>query len=194
MSSNFSKKVILADPFQDEKYHLFYTKWYSRLCNYCYLLVSNYEASEDIVQDQFVYVWENWERLKKIDSIKGYMIKSIKNRSINYLKTQSKKNIILPIEDSLDSLRNNKSHLVSDLIEYTELEEIIKKAIEHLPNRCRAIFFLKRIDEMSNKEISKQLNISIKTVETQMTIALKRIHKFLSDHWEFVFILSFFCC
>lgn len=176
------------DPFYDEKFHHAFSQWYSPLCNYCFFLINNYEAAEDIVQDLFVHLWENWERIKNIDYIKGYLFKSVKNRSINYLKQQSKSNWFEPVENAGNIISNVNLPDASEMIENDELEMIIDKAIEQLPSRCRTIFILKRVDEMSNKEISEQLNISIKTVEAQMTIALKRLYQFISEHWEFLLI------
>ena len=182
-----SRKPI-NDPFYDEQYHHAFKAWYSLLCNYCYFLINDYKAAEDIVQDLFVHLWENWERMKTIDSIKGYLFKSVKNRSINYLKQQSKVKSIDPMDNILDFFSNSKLPVASEMVENKELETIIEKAIVQLPSRCRTIFMLKRAEEMSNKEIASHLNISVKTVEAQMTIALKRLYQFVSDHWEFFMV------
>lgn len=188
MFPNSQRKTVIADPFYDEKYHHVFNMWYSPLCNYCYFLINNYDAAEDIVQDLFVHLWENWERMKTIDSIKGYLFKSVKNRSINYLKQHSKEMILDPMDNTMDFFVNNNLPVASEMVENKELETIIEKAIVQLPSRCRTIFMLKRVDEMSNKEIASRLNISIKTVEAQMTIALKRLYQFVSEHWEFFMV------
>jgi len=190
MSSLSQNNLRLNDPFYDEKFHRIFNELYSPLCSYCYFLINNYEAAEDIVQEQFVGLWENWERLNPIESIKGYLFQSVKNRSINYLKNQSI--LIHPDENTLWLNFESKLPVASEMVENKELEKIIDQAIEQLPERCRAIFILKRIDEMSNKEIADQLNISVKTVEAQMTIALKRLYQFISNHWDFFILLTLF--
>lgn len=186
----FTRKNIIRnnEPFNNVEYNQLFVGLYAQLCNYGFCLVGEKEIAEDIVQDQFVYLWENWERLKNIDSIKGYLFRAVRNRSISYLKQQSKIRSF-DSDDGFSALNYQSNPIAaSDIVENHELELIIEKAIEQLPARCRTIFMLKRFDEMSNKEIAEELNISIKTVEAQMTIALKRLYEFVARHWEFFLI------
>ena len=60
---------------------------------------------------------------------------------------------------------------------------IVERALEKLPERCRIIFVMKRFDGKTNKEIAEFLNISIKTVEAQMTIAIKKMTSYVSVQW-----------
>lgn len=191
MFPNSQKKTKANDPFYDEKYQLTFDLWYTALCRYSYFLINNCEAAEDLVQDLFVHLWEHWERMKTIDSLKGYLFTSVKNRSINYLKQQSKIKFISPEDRAADLFFENELPSATEMMEKKELQQIVDKAIENLPARCRTIFILKRIDELSNKEISSQLGISIKTVEAQMTIALKRLYQAVSKHWKLFLLLLF---
>jgi len=183
-------KSHLTDPFFNEKYHRFFNEWYSILCNYCNFIINNHEAAEDIVQEQFIYLWENWDRLQNFESLKGYLFQSVKNRSINFLKNKARKSTVNLHDNSI--VGNVKGNLpsASEMLEKKELENLITKAINNLPDKCRAIFILKRMEEYTNKEIAQKLNISIKTVETQMTIALKRLYAFVKENWEFIVILT----
>ncbi|HPR31318.1 MAG TPA: RNA polymerase sigma-70 factor [Prolixibacteraceae bacterium] len=186
------KHSVLSDPFDDKGYERIFHEWYSSLCNYCFFLINDYDTAEDIVQELFVHLWENWERLKTLESVNGYLIKSVKNRSINYIKKHSKFYVVQLEENSTD-LTYNLVPPAGEMVEKKELEAIIDNAIKNLPPRCRTIFILKRMNEMSNTEIAKELNISVKTVEAQMTIALKRLHQFVCEHWEFLIITGLLC-
>jgi len=144
--------------------------------------VSDKDAAEDIVQESFAYLWTNWSRLAQIDSLKSYLFKSVKNGSLNYLKTkffQSKEQLLTEFNERI----SDKQPSALELMEVQDLEAILEKALHDLPERCRTIFILKRFDDKSNKEIAELLGISIKTVEAQMTIALARLRNHVIKHW-----------
>ncbi len=76
-----------------------------------------------------------------------------------------------------------------ELVEKKDLEKLLERALKELPVKCRNIFTLKRFGELSNKEIAEKLDISIKTVEAQTTIAMKRLKYYISSHWEVITIV-----
>ena len=178
-----------VNPFLDSNFTALYNELYPALCRYCLSLVSEREIAEDIVQDQFVYLWENRDRLIDVGSLKSYIFTAVKNRSINYLQRNKRLLNSFAIEEDVSSDKLFFSLDPSIVTEGKELEKIIEKALEELPKKCRAIFGLKRFGELSNKEISKELNISVKTVETQITIAIKKISVFISSHWPSIVLL-----
>jgi RNA polymerase sigma-70 factor (ECF subfamily) len=153
-------------------------------------LVSDPEAAEDIVQEQFVYIWENRHRLTPIYSIKAYLYKAVKNRSLNHLKKQFNKNKLVRLDEFTETPQTAAFPSASELLESSELETILEKALENLPIRCRTIFTMKKFAELSNKEIAGHLNISVKTVEAQITIAIRKMSAYLSANWcLFLFML-----
>jgi RNA polymerase sigma-70 factor, ECF subfamily len=179
----------IHDPFDDRNFNCLFDELYTPLCQFCTRLVNDADTAEDIVQEQFVYLWENWQRLAPISSIKAYLFKSVKNRSLNYLKKQFYKNGVDKFE-YIETPQVKTSPAASDLLENQELEILLGRALGNLPLRCRTIFTMKRFAEMSNKEIADNLNISVKTVEAQMTIAMKKLNAFVSVDWcLFVFSL-----
>jgi RNA polymerase sigma-70 factor, ECF subfamily len=183
MTLNFNKGRQINVPFSDKKFKELFDSLYLPLCNYSYRLVKIPEIAEDIVQEQFIYFWENYYRLSSITSPDAYLFKSVKNKSLNYLKKQLRKYPSLPFEESPDLTLEPISPSVIELLENKELSHLLEKAIDSLPFKCRSIFAMKKMDEMSNKEIADSLGISAKTVEAQMTIALKRIAAYLSKYW-----------
>ena len=152
------------------------------LCRYALKLVNDKAVAEDVVQECFAYLWENWSRLAQIDSLKFYLFKSVKNGSLNHLKAkfiQSKD----PFPYEFNEKISDSQPSAQEMMELHDLESILEKALQALPERCRTIFVLKRFDDQSNNEIAGLLGISVKTVEAQMTIALARLRNYVIKHW-----------
>lgn len=146
-------------------------------------------VAEDLVQECFAYLWENWSRLAPIDSLKSYLFKSVKNGALNHLKAKfirSKE----PFPHEFNEKVSDQQPSAQELMEAHDLETILEKALQALPEGCRTIFVLKRFNDYSNKEIAELLGISVKTVEAQMTIALARLRNYVIKQWgNSVFIL-----
>lgn len=136
-------------------------------------IVQSKETAEEIVSDVFIKIWNDRARLNEIEDLQLYMFIATKNNSLRKLKQQNK-NAILSLEDinvEMDSLYQNPE----DKIMSNEMLKSIENAIEHLPNRARLIFKLAKEDKMRYKEIAALLNISVKTVDHQLAISLKKI-------------------
>lgn len=192
MNTNHTKHSKNGDSFFDKKYEDVFYQLYKPLCIYCLNIVNNEEIAKDIVQDQFANLWENWDRHSKLDALSAYLYTSVRNRAINYLKKQSTKDAVF----NIDILSENHAPPNTDpqqIIENLELEQILEKALDQLPKKCKEIFMLKRFSELSYKEIADKLDISTKTVENQMTIALKRIREYVKKNWpSALFLINYF--
>lgn len=156
-----------------------YREYYIPLCYYCLRYVETLEDSEEIVQDLFVKIWERRTELEINTSIKAYLYRSVQNYALNFLskkKTQDRYLMIhsRQIHDDFDSDNN-------ELIE-EELRLLLKHAILKLPEKRRRIFELSRFDGMKYSSIAEKLSISVKTVESQMTKALKYLRIVLKDY------------
>jgi RNA polymerase sigma-70 factor, ECF subfamily len=103
---------------------------------------------------------------------------------INYLKSK----FAQTKQTDIDSVHPHHSD-VETTLEGKELQEILNQAITQLPEKCRIIFNLSRQMGLSYAEIAEQLNISIKTVENQMGIALKKLREYLHKYWEVLMVL-----
>ena len=180
-----------TDPFSDSNFTKFFNELYPSLCRYCLSLVGEREIAEDIVQDQFLYLWENRGRLINVGSMESYIFRAVKNRSINYLQRNIRKLESLTIEEDVSTDKLDFSLDPSIITEGKEFEKIIEKALASLPRKCNAIFSLKRFGGLTNKEIAQEFNISIKTVEAQMSIAIKKLSEFISSHWASLILLFF---
>ncbi len=154
----------------------------SSLCYYAYYMTEDHEISEEIVQDVFIKIWQDRDKIKINGSLKSYLYKATRNQSINHLiRKKTKKysvNITFPennwhtIQDTFDS----KDYII-EKIEAKETENRIKEIIDTLPEQCRRVFLLSRFDEKSNAEIAFHLKISVNTVKTHIYKALELIKK-----------------
>lgn len=152
------------------------------------------EWAEDIVQDVFLSVWQNRTGIDENKSINGYLLRSVYNRCLNYIRRcelsgdfrdWNRMRIMSLSLQSADPYANSTLRKLYS----RELGEVIAEAVEALPPRCREIFRLSYIEELSNKEIAEKLGISVSTVENQMSTALKRLRKSLSSE-QYLFIIS----
>ena len=159
----------------------FYQLLFLRLYQFAFSYVRSKEYSEEIVNDVFLVLWQKRSILDTITNINVYLYVAIKNASLNYLR---KKNQALPL--SIDDLTVHHLSFVSDpesiLINH-ELQTRIREAVDQLPSRCRLIFKLIKEDGLSYKEVAAILEISVKTVDAQLYIALKKLACILQPVW-----------
>lgn len=167
-------------------FELVFSKYYVRLCTFSFRFTSHMPVSEEIVSEVFLYLWENREDLVVSVSLKSYLFKMVQNRSLNYLKHLSIENVYIRQVEKQFLAHQNSGYeepvYFSDKIIEIELELEIEKAIESLPEKCREIFKMSRCDQLKYTEISQKLNLSIKTVERQMGIALDKLREKLKDY------------
>tara|TARA_X000000368_G_scaffold18759_1_gene14838 strand:- start:1918 stop:2460 length:543 start_codon:yes stop_codon:yes gene_type:complete len=146
-------------------------KYNRRLFAYAISLSGDYSLAKDIVQDVFLKTYEFRKRLNPEFSIEGFLYRSVYNQFINvYHKNKS----LLKVHDEYVRFLNQIIDETSDS-EYDKLIKMVNKSINNLPKRCKEIFVLSKKEGYTNLEISEILNISIKTVEAQITIAFKSI-------------------
>ncbi|MCD7849758.1 MAG: RNA polymerase sigma-70 factor [Parabacteroides sp.] len=166
------------------KYIHFYFPKLVRLCQ-TYLL--SQEEAENLVQDIFLYLWEHPEALESLGNRNAFLFTMVKNRCIDYLRKQTqaqgRKRPLSELEEKelklkLYSLQAfDESHLSA-----SEIEVIVQNAINTLPERCREIFILSRLEGLRHKQIVEKLNITVNTIESQITIALRKLREELRDY------------
>lgn len=149
------------------------------LHRYAYTIINDRELAEEMVHQVFLKILERKEPVKVHTSLKAYLFRSVNNECLNHIKHQKVK----------QTYQNYATYNMADQVEnpsnklaYKELEQHLKKAINDLPEQCRTIFQLSRFEELKYGEIANQLGISIKTVESQMSKALRRLRVDLVDY------------
>ncbi len=165
----------------DEKaFEALFSAYYFILCLYATRLTKDATAAEEIVQELFVTLWERRTKINIESSVKNYLYRSVKNRCLNYLKH-------LKIEEIHNQKiqKEKKSNIDEDFEYHGELLQKIEESIASLPEKRREIFRLSRQEGLKYREISEKLNISMKTVETQIGLAIKMLREKLRDFLPF---------
>lgn len=146
--------------------------FYRQLQQFADSFVRSNEVAEEIVSDVFIKIWERRQELDRVENLKIYLYVSTKNMSLNYLRSQ-KKPMVQP-----DHYRVQLQSIYFDpekLMLTAEMINRVQQAISQLPLRCQLIFKLVKEDGLKYREVADLLNLSIKTVENQMTVALRKL-------------------
>ena len=166
-------------------FELVFNFYYSGLVIYADQIIKDMAISEDIVQSVFMKLWETRNTIE-IRSLRSYFIQCVKNRCIDHLRNQQVRNKFdNRIPEEVQFLRDE------DLWTKTELNELIEQSIESLPPRCREIFKMSRFENLKISEIADNLGISKRTVETQISKALKVLRVKLIDYITLLFLVFF---
>ena len=177
---------------EEKAFEYIFDHYYDGLLNYAGRIVGEMELANDLVQETFCKLYEGHADLNIHLSIKSYLYKSVYNSCLNEIKHR---NVVNNYVD-----RELLNFYFSEIIQTPEAElallgedinHALQEAIDKLPGRCREVFVLSKMNEMSNKEIAERLNISVKTVEIQMTKALSRLRKELEWLLCIIFITNF---
>jgi RNA polymerase sigma-70 factor (ECF subfamily) len=137
--------------------------------------VKSAEDADEIVNDTFLVIWEKREEVLLDATIKSYLYTIVRNKSLNFLKKKKLDEVTLDNEFEIAS-----PHISAiEHIQAKETEKAIFEIIEKLPPKCKQIFVLSRKEHMNNKEIAELLELSEKTIENQITIAIRIIKESL---------------
>jgi RNA polymerase sigma-70 factor, ECF subfamily len=153
----------------DSAYEAIFRQWYAPLVATTAALLRDQGPAEEVVQDVLLELWRRRETLTLEQSLRGYLFPSTRNRALNYLRRQRVESRGEPtIVASMPTPEQADSE-----VREAELRLAIHSAIAGLPDRCREVFELSRIQGLKYSEIATTLGISVKTVEAQMGKALR---------------------
>jgi len=178
----------------DEKnFEDFFHLYYKPLCYYARKYKLDHSESEEVVQQVFLKLWEIRENLSIETSVSAYLYRAVQNQSINFLKQKqslfkNKEEYQLRIEKAQLFAKVSEENGASALIAH-ELEQQINQAIGELPAKCQEIFLLSRRENLSIKEIAKQLDVSTNTVQKQISIALSKLRELLKHSITVIFVI-----
>lgn len=161
-----------------ETYESLFQEFYENLVGFAYGFTQSETAAEDCVQQVFEKIWAQRNTLQIHTTWKGYLFTAVRNQSLNLKKKRER-------ERDIEGVPETKAeHTPGSQAEQTELKVILDRAIQELPTQCREVFFMKRYEGYSYKEIAKKMGIKEKTVENQLGIALKKLRVSLGDYWN----------
>ncbi len=147
-----------------------YNRYWKLLFNAAYHASNNREESLDICQTLFIWLWENSHVIVLKTTLKGYLYTAVKYKVANMIRNGKIRECLIDDLEAIDPRRYKENEL-----ELKELKNFISRLIDELPERCREVFLLSRDEQFSHKEIADQLGIAEKTVDEQISRALKRL-------------------
>ncbi|MFU8860758.1 MAG: RNA polymerase sigma-70 factor [Cyclonatronaceae bacterium] len=157
-----------------------FDKWYTPLCRHALIFVGDEHTAEDIVQELFVKIWTQRKDMLIEKSVGSYLHRSVRNKCLNHIRDYDKRFVHDADPDS------HPAEEISDDEDETmmKLYALALEGILELPERCRVIFNMSRQPGMTNRKLAEVLNLSIKTIENQNTIALRKLRSKLGPHLD----------
>jgi RNA polymerase sigma-70 factor, ECF subfamily len=155
---------------------------YPLLLNDLRRLLTDEDACKDIAQEVFLELWKKRASLDIHTSLRAYLKRAAINKALNFLK--SNKRFIFEDSDAISEEAVDMAAVQQEESQKNDLELGLHAAIDTLPEKCRLVFSLSRFENMSHKEIADQLGISVKTIENQITKAMKMLREYMIRHHD----------
>jgi RNA polymerase sigma-70 factor (ECF subfamily) len=158
-------------------FSVLFDRYAKRLYHFALGYLKSVEESEEIVQEVFLKIWNNREEISLLKSFEAYLFTIAKNGILNTIRKSKSEQAYL----NYAKLHPGKNILLDEELDFKELEKAYKQSIDKLSPRRKEVYILSREQSLSNAEIAEKLNISVKTVENQMTSAISEIRKNLRN-------------
>ena len=164
---------------------------HNQIVGFCNQFITDWDKAKNLAQEAFINLWLNREKIETLNGIKAFLYTYAKSSCLNYIRHRK---IISKYEDlHLQSKEDqlNREVLESfdfNSLEFIELEELIMRSISELPDQCRRVFMMSRFEGKKNKEIADDLNISVKSVEANITRALKTLKSDLAEYLPIILV------
>lgn len=171
---------------EEGAYEMLFKEYYKVLTIFANKYIKDLETSKELVQELFVHLYERRETLDINSSLKSYLFRSVHNRCINHINARK---IREKYTEHITHTREIAQNSLEDEVNVSELENALYRAIGELPPKCRAIFKLNRFDGLTNNEIADKLALSKRTVETQISKALKILRLKLEPYMVVSFLI-----
>lgn len=157
-----------------EAFKVLYDQYRHRLYGFLYQLTKSHSISEDLLQDTFMCIWEDRERLTAVRDLKAYIFTMVKHRALNSLKRISKEELLIRRMAHRSELgdRGTESN-----VQYNELKRNIDRVVRQLPPQQRTVYQMSREEGLRQEEISDRLNVTVATVKKHLTLSLRYIRK-----------------
>ncbi len=156
-----------------------FRQYYSTLCRWAYRHLKDRDVSEEVVQDLFYHIWRDRAGLNIRVSVKSYLYRAVSNNCLMVLRKQNRRAAIIS-----ELARESRTGMEqpAEVLETQELQEVVDRTLEELPERPATVFRMSRYEGMKYAEIAEKLSISVKTVEANMGKALEMFRKNLKEY------------
>jgi len=173
--------ALTAESFED-----IFVNYYESLYGYAFSILNNELFAEEIVSDVFYKLWLKKNKLKIDTSLPGYLYKSVYNACIDNMRHNKTKQTFR--RDVLHHATENTLNAINH-VNAKDFEKNLRNALLQLPEQCRTVFQLNRIEELTYNDIARRLNISVKTVEAHMSKALRRLRVSMAEFLTLLIVL-----
>ena len=174
------KYIQEVKPVDTATFEQLFTDHYDALYRYCQTMVKDQNDIEDIVQSVYMDLWHDRSKLVIHTSVKAYLYKSVYFKCMNKIKHDK------VASKYSGTVSNAENTTITDTLIIQEIADKITETIESLPEQCRKIFSMSRMDGLRYNEIAEKLNLSPKTIENQMCKALKTMRVALSEYIQVI--------
>jgi RNA polymerase sigma-70 factor (ECF subfamily) len=171
-----------------KEFQQIYLKFFNGLSNYAFSILKDKDSAKDVVQEVFLDLWRKRKELQIKTSIDAYLLRSVKFKSIDYIRKASTKQ---QYAASVSAQAIDYSDQLYDEDDLEERKQRISYAIAQLPPKCRKAFLMSRLQGFTYKEIAQEMNVSVKTIENQISRAFKLLRNLLNDLRSIVFLIYF---
>ncbi len=172
-----------------------YSIYFPKLVRFAREFVLSTEDAENIIQDIFIYLWEHQEILGSLSNLNAFLFVLVKNRCIDFIRQKKlverkREEFEMVMDKELQLKMYALQQFDENALSADDIEVILNNAINSLPEKCREVFILSRMEGLKYREIAERLNISTKTVENQIITALRKLRVELKDYLPlFIFII-----
>jgi len=164
-----------------------FRRYYTALCRFSFAICLSQADAEESVQDMFVNLWEKAPTIRIETSIKAYLYTSARNYTLNTIqKQQTEQRYLNEYAELVDEEGTD------DKLDDMQISQLIRTGVSVLPEKCREIFILCKQEGLTYDEIAEYLNVSKKTVDNQMGIALRKLREYLHPKLQKLLIVLFF--
>lgn len=187
---NTDPKIISLQVLDEKAFEQIFKTHFNPLCLFARKYIRDTDVCKEIVHNIFVNIWEKRAGIDLQKNIKSYLFSSVYTRCMNHIRDHKK--FDGNASEHLEVMERATDYDTEQKIGEAELENRIQTAIQTLPEKCREVFCMNRIEGLKYKEIAEKLGISIKTVENQVSKALKVMRENLSDYAKILIIIKLF--
>ena len=157
---------------RESAYRQLFDQYYQKLVVFACKYLEDLESARDIVQEFYLYLYESRHSISIQTSLKSYLYSAVKNRCLNQVKHEQ-------VKEKHRNMSRSEANVsdpdLEEMMDAVELEARVYEIVTKLPEKCRQIYIMSRVDGKRNREIADELNLSVRTVETQISKALKSL-------------------
>jgi RNA polymerase sigma-70 factor (ECF subfamily) len=166
-------------------FDVLYKKYCKRLYKFGNNILKSNVDTENLIQDVFLNLWENRNKVEKDSSIKSYIFTITYNSAISIIRKKARESEYV---EYLKSLQEVNAEPVNVEVEYKELTNTLDEIVQALPMRQKEVYLLHKVKGLKYNEIAELLNISANTIENHMSRALKTIRRKLGNYSLFAIL------